>query len=95
MAPAQGAKCDDGLYRDRDWWDTYFDDRFKKLEERFEPDGFMMLENQMLDSHKLGRRFILPFGGRSSNQRAPQHPFSIDGTASGTVCVVGVHHVKK
>jgi hypothetical protein len=91
----EGARRDDGLYHDREWWETYYDDRFKKLEEKFEPDGFMMLENQMLDSHKLGRRFILPFGGRSSNQRVPQHPISIDGTASGTVCVVGVYHVKK
>lgn len=91
MAPSGGAKAADGLYHDCSWWETYFDDRFKQLEEKLAPEGFVMLENKMLDSHKLGRRYVLPFGGRASLHRIPDRPFSIDGTASGTVSVEGAY----
>lgn len=95
MAPDEKARDADGVYRDRDWWVDKYVQRLKQVEDEYEPDGIMLLENQVMDSTKFGRRFMLPFGGKSTRPTLPDHPFSIDGTASGTVCVVGVHHFKK
>ncbi len=66
----------------------------KKVEDRYNPLGFMMLENQLMGSSKCGDRIVLPFGGLATYAAPPDHPFSFDGTASGTVCVVGVHKIK-
>jgi hypothetical protein len=95
MTPQEGAKCGDGKFRDRDWWESYYSDQFKSLEDRYNPDGFMLLENQLMDSSKLGYRYVLPFGGSASYPEVPEHPFSVDATASGTVCVMGVYRIKK
>lgn len=91
MAPDKGAEDDTETFRDREWWAQYFVEIMKKIEDRKNPDGFMMLECELMDSSKFGRRWLLPFGGESTFKTVPNHPFSIDGTASGTVCVKGVY----
>ena len=71
--------------------EQHYDQALRTTKDRFNPDGFMALENQLMGSSKFGRRYILPFGGKASNPAPPEVPFSIDGAASGTVCVVGVY----
>ena len=81
------------MHESREESERFYDQGLRDNEDRFSPDGFVALESQMLDSSKLGRRYVLPFGGRSSHPTPPEQPFSIDGTASGTVCVVGIHYL--
>lgn len=57
---------------------------------RFDPDGFMLLECQMLDSSRLGEYTILPYGPRNTFQTIPDHPISPRGLASDMSVVVGV-----
>lgn len=66
-------------------------DNLTEVEKRYHPDGFMLLECQLLDSSKAGLRWCLPFGPRNTHKVPCEHPFSIDGTASGTVCLAGVY----
>jgi hypothetical protein len=65
--------------------------RLAEQEAKYEPEGFMLLENQMFDSSRLGHRYILPFGKRNSMKSVPTGPFSMDGLASGTVVVVATY----
>ena len=90
-----GAKVSDGQMRDRNWWFAFYSRRFNELLDEYDPDGFMLLENRLMGSSKFGRRFVLPFGGKSTRQEVPDHPFSVDVSASGTVCVEGVYYIKK
>lgn len=53
---------------------------------RYNPDGWFICVCEMLDSSKLGRRWVLPYGPSNTYTDVPTNPFSIDGTASGTVC---------
>ncbi len=73
----------------------YWGDALKSVENKYEPEGFMLLENQLMDSSRFGHRYVLPFGGLATYQEPPDHPFSYDGTASGTVCVVGIYKPNK
>ena len=76
------------------WWRCEMRRRLNTVLEKYSPDGFMLLENELMDSSKFGRRYVLPFGGTSSNERIITAPFSVDGTASGTVCLKAVWRVK-
>jgi hypothetical protein len=93
VVPPEGAVFED-VHRDAAWWEHYTSDKLKNTEDRLDPDGFMLLENQLMDSSKFGQRFVLPFGGESGMEKVPEGPFSIDGTASGTVCVMAVYFSK-
>lgn len=63
--------------------------RLKALAERFEAEGFMLLECQQLDSSHLGQRTILPYGGMATFKQPPTHPVSPRGLASDMSVVVG------
>ena len=58
--------------------------------QRFNPDGFMLLECQMLDSSRLGSRVILPYGPNNTFKTVPDHPISPRGLASDTSVVIGI-----
>lgn len=69
----------------------FFEDACSKQVHRYSPlGGFMLLQNELMDSSKFGKRYLLPFGEKCSRVLPTSIPFSIDGTASGTVCVKGV-----
>lgn len=65
--------------------------RLAVIEDKYSPEGFVLLENQLLDATRCGHRYILPFGPSNSMKSVPSHPFSIDGNASGTVVAIAVH----
>jgi hypothetical protein len=46
------------------------------------PDGFMLLECQMLDSSSLGELTIMPVGPNNTYKTVPAHPVSPRGLAS-------------
>jgi hypothetical protein len=56
----------------------------------FEPDGWMLLECQMLDGSRLGERTILPFGPQNTYKTVPSGPISPRGLASDMSTVVAV-----
>lgn len=58
--------------------------------ERFQPDGWFMLECDRLDSSRCGELVILPYGGTATCKTVPDHPISPSGLASdmSTVCAV-------
>lgn len=58
---------------------------------RYAPDGWLLLECEMLDSSYLGSLTILPFGPRNTFQTIPDHPVSPRGLASDMSTVVGVY----
>ena len=55
---------------------------------RFNPDGFMLLEAQLMDSSWFGQLTILPYGPNNSFKTIPDHPISPRGLASDTSIVV-------
>jgi hypothetical protein len=50
--------------------------------QRFNPDGFVLLECQMLDSSLCGSYTILPYGPNNTLKSVPTHPVSPRGLAS-------------
>lgn len=66
---------------------------FEVQRTKYDPVGWFLAENHMMGSSKLGSKFLLPYGPNNTYKIAPDHPFSIDGTASGTVCVT--HYLLK
>jgi hypothetical protein len=92
MVPPDGAHHE-GVFRSRGWWEKHVRLQLRNLRERYRPEGFVLAENQLMGSSRFGQRHIIPFGGLSSNPAPPENPFSIDGTASGTLCVVGIHRI--
>lgn len=61
---------------------------------RYDPVGYLLLENQLMDSSRFGCLYVLPYGPRNTHKEIPEHPFSADGSASGTVVVVAVLEAK-
>lgn len=53
---------------------------------QYDPQGWFICVCDVMDSSKLGRQWTLPYGPRNTHKVVPEKPFSIDGTASGTVC---------
>ncbi len=55
----------------------------------FSPEGWMLLENPMLDSSQCGRMYVLAYGPNNTCRTLMETPFTINGLASGTVCAIG------
>ena len=55
----------------------------------FSPDGWMLLENPLLDSSQRGRLYVLAYGPNNTCRTLMETPFTINGLASGTVCAIG------
>ncbi len=60
----------------------------KDQKNRYKPDGWMLLECQMLDSSKIGQYTVLPYGPDNTFKRIPDHPVSPRGLASDMSVVV-------
>jgi hypothetical protein len=63
--------------------------------ERFNPEGFILLECAMFDSSRLGEMTILPYGGGSTFKTVPTGPVSPRGLCSDMSTVVAVLPVKE
>ena len=57
---------------------------------RFQPDGFMLLRCEMLDSSLCGQHVILPYGPRNTFKTPPEHPVSPRGLASDMSVVTAI-----
>ena len=58
--------------------------------QQYNPDGWMMLECQVMDSSLFGSLVILPYGPRNSWKQVPQIPVSPRGLASDTSVVIAI-----
>lgn len=56
----------------------------------YHPDGWMMLECQVLDSSRLGSLAVLPYGPNNTFKSVPDYPVSPRGLASDMSVVVAV-----
>jgi hypothetical protein len=61
---------------------------------KYNPEGWMLLECQMLDSSKIGQFTILPFGPNNTFKSIPTCPISPRGLASDMSIVVAVLYSK-
>lgn len=61
----------------------------------YDPDGWMLLECQLMDSSRFGEYVILPFGPYNTFKEIPRHPISPRGLASDMSVVVAVMRNKK
>ncbi len=57
---------------------------------KYDPDGWAMLECQMLDGSRLGELTILVYGPRNTFHAPPERPVSPRGLASDMAVVVAV-----
>lgn len=57
---------------------------------RFKPDGWMLLECQMMDSSRFMTLTILPYGPNNTYKTVPDHPVSPRGLASDMSVVVAI-----
>lgn len=55
---------------------------------KYQPAGFMLFENQVMDSSEFGRLRILPYGPNNSYKEPPTTPVGFDGLGSTTSIVV-------
>lgn len=56
--------------------------------QRYNPDGWFMLQCEMMDSSRMGELTILPYGPNNTFKTIPNHPVSPRGLASDMSCVV-------
>lgn len=58
---------------------------------KFQPDGWVVMECQMLDSSRLGEITLVPYGPRNTFRKLPEEgtPFSPRGLASDTAIPIG------
>lgn len=63
----------------------------REQELRFHPDGWMLLEAQLMDSSWFGSLMIMPYGGDATLKDVPGHPVSFRGLASDTSVVVAIY----
>lgn len=56
--------------------------------ERYQPDGFLLAEAQLMDSSYFGSLVIFPYGPNNTFKTIPTTPFSPRGLASDTSVVV-------
>lgn len=61
----------------------------------YDPDGWMLLECQVMDSSRLGEYVILPFGPNNTFKEVPDHFISPRGLASDISAVVAVLRNKR
>lgn len=59
--------------------------------ERYQPEGFILAEAQLMDSSYFGTVVILPFGPNNTHKHVPKRPFSPRGLASDTS--VAIQHI--
>lgn len=67
------------------------DELFRRLHSQqveYQPEGWFMLECQMLDGSRLGELTILPYGPNNTFKTVPDHPVSPRGLASDMSVVV-------
>lgn len=67
----------------------------QRTEDKFKPEGWVMLECQLLDSSNRGRLAIVPFGPNNTWKTIPEGPVSPGGLASDVSVVVAVCLVDK
>ena len=67
----------------------------EKQKQTYQPEGWFMLECQMLDSSRLGSLTILPYGPNNTFKVIPEHPVSPRGLASDMSVVCAVLEGKK
>ena len=60
--------------------------------DKCKPEGFMLLECQMMDGFRFGELVILPFGPNNTFKKPPTHPISPRGLASDMSVVVAVSY---
>lgn len=66
----------------------------ERVIERTQPEGLALHEVQTLDSSKVGRYTMIPYGGNASTKLSDlEAPFSTDGSASGTGVVVALARI--
>lgn len=65
-------------------------DRLHQVAANLNPDGFMLLECEMLDSSFLGQRTVLAYGPNCTFREPPAHPIVLYGLASRTSTVIGI-----
>ncbi len=58
--------------------------------QRYQPDGWMLLECQTMDSSRMGSLVILPYGPKNTYQVPPTRPVSPRGLASDMSMVVAL-----
>ena len=65
-------------------------ERLTAQKQRYQPEGWFMLECAMLDSSRLGSLTILPYGPQNTFKTVPDHPVSPRGLASdmSVVCAI-------
>ena len=64
--------------------------RLQQQVDKYQPDGWLMLECQVLGSSSLGQLSILPFGPNNTLKAVPDGPVSPRGLASDMSVVVAV-----
>lgn len=63
---------------------------FTRQKELYKPDGWMLLQCEMLDSSRIGQLTILPYGGTATYKEPPTRPISPRGLASDMSVVVAL-----
>lgn len=58
--------------------------------QRFNPEGWVLLECQIFGSSSLGSLTIVPYGPNNTFKAPPEHPVSPRGMASDTSVVVAI-----
>ena len=66
----------------------------KWQKKRYDPNGWMLLECQMLDSSYLGNRTILAYGPHNTFKEPTRMPIALNGLASHTSSVIGILKVE-
>lgn len=64
--------------------------RLQQQADKYQPDGWVLLECHVLDSSSLGQLAILPFGPNNTLKVVPDGPVSPRGSASDMSVVVAV-----
>lgn len=64
--------------------------QLQRQEEKYTPDGWVMLECQMLGGSHMGEQTIVPFGPNNTWKEVPEGPVSPRGLASDMSVVVAV-----
>lgn len=70
-------------------------ERLHSLDNKYNPDGYMLLECKMMDSSSMGELTILPYGLNNTHKTVPAYPISPKGLASDMSVVIGTCENKK
>jgi hypothetical protein len=64
--------------------------KLRDRQKKWNPEGFMLLECQVMDSSYLGELTCVGYGGDATFRKPPEQPVSCRGLASDTAVVVGL-----